>query len=145
MWLWGGVLGVTFAVVATLISFVLTRAMLRGALATLAWALDLVNVALCVAIASFLAGALSRRFASGLIAGVLLVVVAQALSLLIILVTYVRAVSVRLLLQAVGDTLVALALLLLLGAGVGAGCGALGALLGRATARPSLTPPPART
>jgi hypothetical protein len=142
MWLWGGVFGLTFAVVDSLISLVFRYVVPGGAPVN---HISLFSLALCLAVASFLAGALSKRVLSGLIAGLLLVVVSQALSLFISLAILVVKVPVRWLIPVVGDTLVAIPLLLLVGAGVGAWFGALGALLGRALARPSPTPTAARS
>src|SRR5262245_33638958 len=85
MWVWGSLFGAAFGVVAGLIDALLIQVMRRTpanrtlviqALNTLA----LPNVLLWVTIASILAGALSKHFASGIIAGVAVAVVARELS-----------------------------------------------------------------
>src|SRR5262245_61178878 len=87
-WLWGSILGAAFGVVAALIGTLLTQVVVRRIPANRTLtiqvlnSLALPNVLLWVAIASFLAGALSKHFASGIIAGVALAVVAQELSFL---------------------------------------------------------------
>lgn len=151
LWLWGAVFGLCFAVVRSLIGFVIVGAVLRGAPpsvdATLQVirALDFVNVAVCVAIAAFLAGMVSKRFASGVIAGVLLVIVSTGLSFLISMVMVAGELPLRTVIKLAVDTLLALPLPLLVGAGVGAAAGAVGALRGRGTARSAVTAPAPRS
>jgi hypothetical protein len=151
VWLWGSVFGSVFGVVAALIGTVVTQAVLRqavfqgppvnvGATMQLLGMLDLVNLLLCVAIASFLAGALSKRWIGGLIAGALFVLVTQGVSLLLPFGLLARPLSTQGLIQLALQTLMATAVLLLFGAGLGAGCGAAGALVGRAWAWRAETP-----
>jgi len=137
IWVWGIVLGVAFGVVAGLIGALLLQVMRRTpANRTLTIqvlnSLALPNVLLWVAIASILAGALSKHFASGIIAGVALAVVAQELSFFFSVLILPRTLPGQAIIQ------VALRTLLtgptLLAVGLGAGGGALGALVGRAMA-----------
>jgi hypothetical protein len=143
IWLWGSVFGAAFGLVAALIGTLLTQVVVRSVPANrtliiqLLTTLERVNFVLWVAIASFLAGALSKRFASGIIAGVLLVLVTQGLSFLFALPFLPQVLPVRGIIQIALRMLIAAPASLLLGAGLGAGCGALGALVGRAMARRS--------
>ena len=151
MWIWGSAFGAVFGALATVISAVLTQAVIRQAVlqgppvnvdATmqLVGMLELTIFLLCMVIASFLAGTLSTRFVSGLIAGVLFVLVTSVLSLLQSLITLGRIPSAQGLIQMASQTLIATAVLLLLGAGLGAGCGAVGEFIGRAVARRTQAP-----
>jgi hypothetical protein len=136
-------LGVAFGAVAGLIDALLIQVMRRlPANRTLTFqvlnSLALPNLMLWVAIASLLAGALSKHFASGIIAGVALAMVAQELSFFFSVLILPRTLPGQAIIQ------VALRTLLtgptLLAAGLGAGGGALGALVGRAMARRSPAP-----
>jgi hypothetical protein len=98
---------------------------------------DVGALALCVAIASFLAAALSKRFVSGVIAGIVLVLVSQGLAFIISLATLLQTPSIQALLQEVAGRVSFGVVFLLVATGLGAGSGALGALLGRALVRRS--------
>jgi ABC-type polysaccharide transport system permease subunit len=140
---WGSVLGVAFGVVVGLIDALLIQVVRRTpANRTLTIqvlnSLALPNMLLWVAIASFLAGALSKHFASGIIAGVALAVVAQELSFLFSALLLPRTLPAQAIIQVALQTL--LTGPVLLAAGLGAGGGALGALLGQAMARRAPAP-----
>jgi hypothetical protein len=147
MFLWSSVFGAAFAAVRILIDILLTRVVLQRFSANapvsfkLLSVLGLVTLVPCVAIAAFLAGALSRRFVSGLIAGIVLVVVSQGLSLLVLFATLPPVRSVGTLAQLALPRLIVTVVYLLLGAGVGAGGGAVGAVVGQAWGRRSPSPP----
>jgi hypothetical protein len=145
VWVWGSVVGAAFGVVAGLIDLLLTQVVVRRIpanrtllLQTLT-SLTLPNVLLWVAIASFLAGVLSKHFASGIIAGVAVAVVARELSFFLSVLILPRTLPGQAIIQVALRTLLSLLTgPMLLAAGLGAGGGALGALLGRAMARRSL-------
>jgi hypothetical protein len=151
MWLWGSAFGAIFGVLAILVGDVLSQAVIRqtvlqgppvnvDATMQLVGMLELTIFLLCVVLASFLAGVLSKRFLSGLIAGVLFVLVTSVLGLLQSLIALGRIPSAQGLLQGAPQTLFATAVLVLLGAGLGAGCGTIGAVIGRAWARRTQAP-----
>jgi hypothetical protein len=138
---WGSVLGAAFGVVAGLIDVLLIQVVVRRIPAnrTLIFqaltSLTLPNVLLWVAIASILAGVLSKHFASGIIAGVAVAVVARELSFLLSVLFLPRTLPGQAIIQiALRTQLSLLTGPMLLAAGLGAGGGALGALLGRAMA-----------
>jgi hypothetical protein len=143
IWLWGSVCGVSGGVIALLIGLLLEQVVFQRSARPADSAIQLLGeleyglYLLCVVIASVLAGALSKRFISGVIAAVMFVLINQGLVLLISLATLLPTLSLRALSQLVIDRVVGGVVLLLLAALLGAGGGALGALLGRALARRS--------
>jgi hypothetical protein len=143
MFLWGGVFGVSFALVAWLVGTLLTQVVLQrspanaDATVQLLAVVEVVIFVLCVAIASFLAGLFSKRFVSGIIAGAAFILVSQGLSLIFSLAALSRGSSVRALILLAEQTVIVTLLYGLVAAGLGAGFGALGALLGRAIGRSS--------
>jgi hypothetical protein len=145
---WGLVFGVAFAAIRIVVDVLLTLVVRKlfsadaSVPTVLLTVVGLVTMVPCVAIAGFLAGALCRRFLSGFIAGVVVVVVTQGLSLFLAF-TEPSPLRVGGALMSSALQLVVTLLYLLLGAGVGAGCGAIGALVGQAWKRrsPSLPAP----
>jgi hypothetical protein len=118
------------AAVRTLVDVLLTQVVLRLASSTapvsfkLQSVLGLATLVPCIAIAALLAGALCKRFVSGIIAGVVLVVVSQGLSLLLFVATLPPPVhSVSTLARLALQILIVTVVYLLLGAGVGTGGG----------------------
>jgi hypothetical protein len=125
------------AVIDVLLSEVVLRLFSANApvLIKLLTVVGIVTAVPCVAMAAFLAGALCRRFVSGIIAGVVVVLVSQGLSVFLAFTRESPALSGAALIWVALQPLIALLLYLLLGAGVGAGGGAMGALVGRAWKR----------